>query len=210
MNFQEAVYKHFKFTGRAFRDNLPALAIPKFHWGNQGDHGRQALARVASDMQCRRGVEIGTHRGDSSIMWLKQAKKMHLSCIDPYVTYNARRSQNAQNAVYAEAVERLKPYNAEIIRAASLDVVDSFEDRSLDFLYIDGDHEFDPVVQDLVRWAPKVCKGGLILLHDYGVFWRGGVVKAVDAYTSCHRIDPWYVTRDYMPTAFWEKRICHE
>ncbi len=108
--------------------------------------------------------------------------------------------------MYAEAVERLKPFGrSEIIRAGSLDVVDSFEDRSLDFLYIDGNHEFDPVMQDLIRWAPKVRRGGLVMLHDYCVFWWGGVITAVNAYTSAHRVDPWYVTRDTLPTAFWEK-----
>ena len=207
MKFQDAVVKHFKFTGRANRDNLPALAVAKYNWGPPGDHGRQTLARLLRDMGVREGVEIGTHTGYSAEFWLKHSPKLHLTCIDPYVSYNARHSQKQQDGNYATAVERLKPYNADIIRAASLEVVDSFEDRSLDFLFIDGNHEFDPVMQDLIRWAPKVRGGGIVALHDYCVFWRGGVMKAVDAYTSAHRIDPWFVTRDHMPTAFWEKGI---
>ena len=146
MKFQEALEKRFKFTGRAERDNMPALAINRANWGPSGDHGRQSLARLLGDMGYREGVEIGTHRGVSSEMWLKYAPKLHLTCIDPYVTYNARHSQEQQDVNYAEAVKRLKPYKADIIRAASLDVVDSFEDRSINFLYIDGDHEFDPVM----------------------------------------------------------------
>lgn len=205
MNFQEALERRFKFTGRAARDNLPSLANHKFNWGLSGDHGRQSLARMLGDLRYREGVEIGTHRGISAEMWLKHAPRLHLTCIDPYIAYNARHSQVQQDSNYDEAVARLKPYKADIIRASSLDVVDSFGDRSLDFLYIDGDHEFDPVMQDLIRWAPKVRGGGMIVLHDYCVFWRGGVMKAVEAYTSAHRIDPWYVTRDIMPSAFWEK-----
>lgn len=186
---------------------MPALAINKSNWGPPGDHGRQSLARMLGDMRYKEGVEIGTHRGLSAEMWLKHAPDLHMTCIDPYVAYNARHSQKQQDANYNEAVQRLKPYRADVIRAASLDVVDSFEDRSINFLYIDGDHEFDPVMQDLIRWAPKVKGGGMIVLHDYCVFWRAGVMKAVDAYTSAHRIDPWYVTRDTLPTAFWEKGI---
>ena len=210
MLFQEALDKHFKFTGRAQRDNLPALAIARRNWGPSGDHGRQSLARLLGSMKCRRGVEIGTHVGLSAEMWCQHAPTMHMMCIDPYVRYNARHSQDGQDSNYDEACRRLAPYNAEIIREMSMDVVDSVDDKSLDFLYIDGDHEFDPVMMDLIKWAPKVRRCGVIALHDYCVFWRGGVMKAIEAYTSCHRIDPWYVTRDHMPTAFWEKRAVHE
>jgi predicted O-methyltransferase YrrM len=207
MKFQEALERRFKSSGRVDRDNLPSAAVHRANWGSPGDHGRQSLARMIGDMGYREGVEIGTHKAESSRMWLKNADGFHLTCIDPYATYAARQSQNLQDAVYAEAVKTLKPYNADIIRAASLDVVGSFGDSSIDFLYIDGDHEFDAVMQDLICWAPKVRAGGMIVLHDYCVVWRGGVMKAVDAYTSAHRIDPWYVTRDYNPCAFWEKGI---
>ena len=206
-NFKEALQRRFRFSGRAERDNLPSAAVHRANWGPPGDHGRQSLARMVGDMGYREGVEIGTHKAESSVMWLTHADGLHLTCIDPYARYAARNSQSQQDAVYAAAAERLKPYNADIIRAASLDVVGSFKDGSIDFLYIDGDHEFDPVMQDLIRWSPKVRSGGLIVLHDYCVVWRGGVIKAVDAYTSAHRIDPWYVTRDANPCAFWEKGI---
>ena len=35
---------------------------------------------------------------------------------------------------------------------------------------------------------------------------RGGVIEAVDAYTRCHMIHPWYVTREDLPTAFWVRQ----
>jgi len=110
-----------------------------------------------------------------------------------------------QNDNYAQAQRALEPYNATIMRAASLDAVGEFADGSLDFVYIDGDHRFDACVQDLIRWAPKVRNGGLVMLHDYCAFERAGVMPAVDAYTHSHRIDPWYVTRDNLPTVFWQR-----
>lgn len=207
MYFQAALERRFKFTGRTERDNLPAAAVHRANWGPVGDHGRNSLARLIGDLGYRKGVEIGTHRAESSLMWLKRNPELHLTCIDPYAPYAARRSQKQQDANYAAAVKRLKPYKADVVRAASLDVVGSFEVGSIDFLYIDGDHEFDAVVQDLVCWAPKVRIGGLIVLHDYCVAWRSGVMQAVDAYTSAHRISPWYVTRDANPCAFWEKGV---
>jgi hypothetical protein len=138
-------------------------------------------------------------------MWLKGNSRLHLTCIDPYARYNARHSQAGQDANYVKACEALEPYNAVILREKSMNVVDDFKDKSLDFLFIDGNHEFDYVMQDIIRWVPKVRSGGMIAVHDYCVFWWAGVMKAVDAFTSAHHIDPWYVTRDYTPTAFWEK-----
>ena len=46
---------------------------------------------------------------------------------------------------------------------------------------------------------------GLVLVHDYCAFGMSGVIPAVDAYTHCHKIDPWFVTRDMEPTAFWQR-----
>ena|GEM_PF-1112058 len=207
MEFQEALNKEFSFTGRQGRDNLPALACAKMHWGPAMDHGRHTLARMLRDMEVREGVEVGTHSGFSAELWARHCSTLHLTCVDPYAAYAVRPIQAEHDKIYASAVKRLKPYNVDIIRERSLDAVESFEDRSLDFVNIDGNHEFDWVVQDLIHWAPKVRDGGVVMLHDYCNFWRGGVVLAVNAYTTAHRVDPWYVTgrRDKTPTAFWER-----
>jgi predicted O-methyltransferase YrrM len=37
---------------------------------------------------------------------------------------------------------------------------------ALDVLFIDGDHRYDAVSSDLMRFAPLVKQGGLILMHD--------------------------------------------
>jgi predicted O-methyltransferase YrrM len=158
-------------------------------------------------MEFRAGVEVGTKHGTSAEMWCKANPNLHLTCVDPYLAYHMVLDQSRQDAVYAQATERLTPYNATILRARSMDVVGDFADGSLDFVFLDGNHHFDHVVMDLVCWAQKVRRGGLVILHDYYVFEKAGIMKAVDAYTHCHRIDPWYVTFDTTPSAFWEKGV---
>lgn len=37
---------------------------------------------------------------------------------------------------------------------------------SVDFLFIDSDHDFDHVYRTLEIWAPKVRRGGIIAMHD--------------------------------------------
>ena len=42
-----------------------------------------------------------------------------------------------------------------------------FEDESLDFIYIDANHAYDFVVEDINLWFPKLKKGGIFSGHDY-------------------------------------------
>jgi hypothetical protein len=45
------------------------------------------------------------------------------------------------------------------------------DDRSVDFLMLDGDHSYDAVMSDLDAWQPKMKKGGIISGDDYT--WPG-------------------------------------
>ena len=207
MTFEEALKAEFRLRGDPATDICPVLVRARFKRGPLQERGRFSLAAMMRDMQLRVGVEIGTNHGNSAIMWCEANKELSLTCIDPYRSYRERPSQGTQDDVYASACEAIKPYRITLIREDSLAVVDRFPDKSLDFIHIDGDHSFDAVMQDLIRWAPKVRRGGLVTLHDYCMFYRSGIVEAVNVYTHCHRIDPWYITHDQCPTAFWEKGV---
>jgi predicted O-methyltransferase YrrM len=43
---------------------------------------------------------------------------------------------------------------------------DFFEDKPLDYLFIDGDHTYDGVKQDFEMYSPMVRPGGIIVFHD--------------------------------------------
>jgi hypothetical protein len=75
----------------------------------------------------------------------------------------------------------------------------------LDFVYIDGNHCFDFVMQDLIEWNKKVRKGGVISGHDYYRFKGAGVVNAVDAYTVAHQIHEWFLDDQRETSFFWAK-----
>lgn len=72
-----------------------------------------------------------------------------------------------------------------------------------DFFHIDGRHEFDFVMEDLIHWYRKLRVGGIVALHDYHLT---GVKRAVEAYTLAHHIDPWFVLKASQPTVFWVKQ----
>ena len=59
---------------------------------------------------------------------------------------------------------------------------------------------------DIIHWNRKLKPGGLMAIHDYLEAWGVGIIPAVRAYTHCHKIDPWFVTRDRLPTVVWFKK----
>lgn len=195
--FGDILAKHFRLP--VLTDNMPLMVK------HRTAGGRQSLAMVMRDMGFRRGVEIGTRFGASAKLWCETIPGLELTCIDPYLAYHTRPSQEKQDKVYKEAQKTLQSYNVTFWREKSCDVADRLEEGSLDFLHIDGDHTFDAVVLDIVRYVPKVKKGGLILVHDYCHFCKAGVMEAINAYTHCHAIEPWHVTKELEPTAFWQR-----
>ena len=198
LDLREHLNEHFRFMGGL--DNLPILATPK----PRKYGGRVQLAKVMADMGLLKAVEVGTRYGASAKMWMETIPDLDLTCIDPYRAYG-RVSQRRQDQVYEGAIENAQTYGFVLYRCPSLDAVDEWEDDSLDWVNIDGDHRFDAAVRDIIQWAPKVRDGGLVLVHDYCCFSRSGVMPAVNGYTSSHMCDPWYVTRDKEPTAFWQR-----
>jgi len=123
------------------------------------------------------GVEIGVLRGGHSEKILDKWNGRKLHCIDPwsdstddgvYVDRNnvnqARHDKNFDTAT--EVLARFGD-RCEIHRMTSVDAIELFEDRSLDFVYIDARHYREAVVEDLDSWFPKVRAGGILSGHDY-------------------------------------------
>ena len=50
---------------------------------------------------------------------------------------------------------------------------------NLDFVFLDGDHTYEHVKEDISLWLPKIRQGGLFVFHDYGGRYAG-VKKAVN------------------------------
>ena len=55
--------------------------------------------------------------------------------------------------------------------------------HSLDLVFIDGDHSYDAVVDDIEAWEPKVRPGGVLGGHDFAVNFEG-VIRAVTEWVA--------------------------
>jgi predicted O-methyltransferase YrrM len=141
------------------------------------------------------GVEVGVELGRFARCLARKVPNLKLYGVDPWVTYDNQFTKRDPEEFYNTCVEWCKPFNIELIRKFSMDAVKDFEDESLDFVYIDGNHDFAHVTEDINAWSKKVKKGGIIAGHDY-VFepmmgaHAGYVVKD---WTTIYKIKPWFI-----------------
>lgn len=160
---------------------------------------RKRLIQCFAEWGLERGAEIGVDRGSFSEYMFQQIPNLSLLCVDQW------RKKLRGDSRYASSVQRLEQYGANIIRNTSMRAVVDVPIESLDFVYIDADHTFDFVMQDIIEWSKRVRIGGIVSGHDYYRFRGAGVVASVDAYTQAHGIIKWFVTDERTPTWFWRK-----
>ena len=54
-------------------------------------------------------------------------------------------------------------------RSDSPDILNKFEDESLDFIMVDGAHEYEAVMEDIKNWWPKLKPTGTMFGDDYNL-----------------------------------------
>lgn len=181
---------------------IPQVGLP--YIGRKGT--RNTLASLFAEVGFNHGAEIGVYRGEFSEVLCKANSNLKLICVDNWTVYLPTHRQSSADAAFRMTQNRLAPYGVEIKRMDSMDAVKEIPEQSLDFVYIDADHEFDGVMPDLIEWSKRVRPGGIVSGHDYFHFRQCEVPQAVDAYTRAHNIHQWYITRQDNPQSwFWVK-----
>ena len=182
------------------------------------------LAELFAELGFTMGVELGVDRGEYSKILCDANPKLQLYAIDPWIPEAYEKDTYIDeppeyfNACYEEAKERLKKSSCSLVRRTSADALADFEDESLDFVYIDANHDFPNFTFDLHNWLKKVKKGGIISGHDFAYFSYSKfnhVKRALIAYARCYRMIPLFVCgitnintrlkRDHFRSWFWVK-----
>ena len=164
-------------------------------------------------------AEIGVNLGEFSRLILDQCQPSALHLIDPWELstadddYAASVGENPSTEMaedrYRQVCKVFKTEEASgqvtLHRAMSDKAVEDFDDHSLDWIYIDGNHSYESVKQDLELYLPKVRPDGLILGHDYANnsmsrHFGFGVVQAVNEVCREQKLHFLCLTFDPFPT----------
>jgi hypothetical protein len=122
------------------------------------------------------GAEIGVLEGRFSEFLLDVWHGKKLFCVDPWKEFppedyrdNKNVPQAEHDRLFAETVRRLGRFGprAEVVRRTSRQAAALFSDRQLDFVFLDAQHHYEAVREDLALWRPKIRPGGILAGHDY-------------------------------------------
>ena len=148
------------------------------------------------------GVEIGTYFGENaeSILETLNIKKIFL--IDPY-------DEDIHEVGEKQAKKKLREFYNKIVwvKKLSSNAVKDVPDN-LDFVYIDGDHSYKVVKEDLENYYPKIRKGGVLAGHDIDLGghlmatkpeWKNteGVAEAVIEFVTKHKLKLYINNNDW-------------
>lgn len=164
---------------------------------------RTVMAQTMAEIGFRIGAEVGVAAGDHSLIICKNIPGVKLYCIDPWKRPEGYQSFDDSKLArwHAEAKKKLAPYNCTLIQKTSMEAVSTFGYRSLDFVYIDGAHDFKNIAMDICEWIKKVKPGGILYGHDFTRIVSGRyachVKDVVEAYANSHEISPWFVLGKY-------------
>ena len=207
----------------------PTFRIPYYglHGVEIPDTRRNDFPKFLYDMGCRVGVEIGVDRAHFGMKLALAGLKVY--GVDPYMQYIEWKAKNSYRSHEDEARRNTQGLDYTIIKKTSMEALKDFEDESLDFVYIDGNHTLPYIAADIFGWERKLKKGGIMSGHDYAfvignrekedpIVYDGTHVKAaVDACAYIMRVGTLYVLgkrffkegdvdRDKWRSWFWIKK----
>lgn len=89
--------------------------------------------------------------------------------------------------------------NIYLIRGRGADFLRNIPDNTLDCVYLDSDHSYPTVIEEIMLAKDKVRPGGWITGHDY-VNICPGVIQAVDEFINKMGYEIEYISEDGCPS----------
>ena len=103
----------------------------------------------------------------------------------------------------------LVPYGPRsvILRTTSHGCRNSFADGSLDLVYLDANHVYEAITEDIALWWPKVKPGGVLAGHDFTTNPTCGVELAVNEFCAREKLALSFL-HDFGPPTWVVRKPC--
>lgn len=169
------------------------------------------------------GCEVGVFKGDFSRQLLDSGKFKKLYLIDPFTGVVGSGDKDGRNHESWDGKELRKfvknrflqewnegivylgnEYSYEFFSPEELCLIEAF-DRLFNFVYLDSDHSFENVKNELNLCWDFVEEGGIIAGHDYNLE-GAGVEQAVTEFCEERGIDWFVLTGDGLHSFYFYKK----
>lgn len=140
------------------------------------------------------GAELGVWRGMTYKHLVQTCPKLSLFGVDLYEAqpdndgpekWTPGENGHAwdHESYYKGILAFMKKYpdRATFYKGTTTEAATQIEDGSLDFVFIDADHSYEGVKEDIKNWVPKLKSGGCLIGHD--IDWPD-VKKAVEEFST--------------------------
>lgn len=133
-------------------------------------------------------AEIGVEYGGYTDIYYSDKYEIHLIDMwqtegnDFYFSQNPGQVEKGYNQIIEKYSNK---ENVKIVKMKSDKASLLYPDEYFDWVYLDADHSYEAVINDIKNWLPKVKKGGILSGHDFNpssdhpYYKEFGVDKAV-------------------------------
>jgi predicted O-methyltransferase YrrM len=142
-------------------------------------------------------IEIGSWKGRSAAFMAVEIansnKNIEFTCIDTWLGSPEHQDLEIikKDILFEEFCKNIEPVEnfIKIKRKESTEAAKDYDDKSLNFVFIDANHEYEFIKQDIKAWFKKIKKGGVLAGHDYSEQHWPGVKKAVDEFSKNNNLN---------------------
>jgi predicted O-methyltransferase YrrM len=125
-------------------------------------------------------VEIGSFYGRSTsylatTLFNSGKENVKIYAVDTFEGSSEHSNLDLPNDFLSEFRENLKFFiGREMVipcqgRSDDVKMLERFEEASIDYIMVDGAHEYEPVMDDILNWWPKLKPDGVMFGDDYGL-----------------------------------------
>jgi hypothetical protein len=126
-------------------------------------------------------VEVGSWVGRSicylGVELVNNNKRPKVYAVDTWLGSSEHQNHDIvkRDELYTTFLKNISPLGDLItpLRLDSLAAAETFENESIDFLFLDASHHYGDVKKDIVAWYPKIKTGGIFSGHDVDGGWPG-------------------------------------
>lgn len=133
-------------------------------------------------------AEVGVWSGDTALGWVPIVSRAggHSVLVDNFKGNPTAVGDHAARIIASaeireQLISRMRPFaGVSVVEGDSAESAKQFSDRYFDLVFLDADHRYSKVSQDIRSWLPKVKVGGWLCGHDFEEGWYWGVLAEKD------------------------------